>query len=415
MTHHDAMYDRRSFLARSVPGAVTLGLLGRDAFSGDPRNIQTKKLATNGSQSKVLTRTLGGTGIRLPIVSLGVMNADNPALLRRAFELGVRHFDTAAYYQGGRNEEMVGRVVREFGARDETIIATKVFVEHQRRKADWRTIKQFYLDTMDASLKRLQTEYVDVLYAHNLASIEEIDHRGVREALIEIKKSKKARFVGFSTHSNMAELIESATRSGFYDVVLATFNYSLHDDARLIKALGAAARAGVGIVAMKTQCQQAWYRSRLDTKTSAFYGGEVLHEALLKWVLQHDFVATAIPGCTTFNHIETDFAVASALEYTPDERRFLESRGVIRALSSVCRQCGQCRRTCPRMVDVPKLVRAHLYGLIYRNIDQMRLTLRDIERAQGLDACRGCHECRARCVSNVDVAQRIGELRRMCA
>jgi aryl-alcohol dehydrogenase-like predicted oxidoreductase len=415
MAHHDVNCGRRSFLARSVSGAVTLGLLGRGAFSEKQKDAPTKKTAKDDSTSGILTRTLGRTDLRLPIVSLGVMNADNPALLRRAYELGVRHFDTAAYYQNGRNEEMVGGVIRELGARDQTVIATKVFVEHQRRNADWRTLKQFYLDTMDASLKRLQTDHVEVLYAHNLSSVAEIENRGVCEALAEIKRAKKARFVGFSTHANMAEVIESATRTGFYDVVLSVFNYSLHDDARLIEALAAAARAGLGIVAMKTQCQQAWYRTRLDAKTGAFYDGEVLHGALLKWVLQHDFVATAIPGCTVFDHIETDFVVASALEYTPDERRFLESRGVKRALSSVCRQCGRCRRTCPRAVDVPALMRAHMYGAAYGNRDQMRLALRDIERGQGLDACRDCRECRARCVSNVDIARRIGELRQMCA
>ncbi len=52
-----------------------------------------------------------------PIVGMGVMNADNPELLRRAFDVGVRHFDTAAYYERGRNEERVGRVIEEVGGR----------------------------------------------------------------------------------------------------------------------------------------------------------------------------------------------------------------------------------------------------------------------------------------------------------
>ncbi|MBN2369609.1 MAG: aldo/keto reductase [Vicinamibacteria bacterium] len=415
MSHRDGNYDRRSFLARGVSGAVTFGLLGREAFSEKGEEKQVEKRAKDDSPSKILTRTLGRTGITLPIVNLGVMNADNPALVRRAFELGGRHFDTAAYYQNGRNEEMVGGVFRELGARDQVTIATKVFVEHQRRDADWKTLKRFYLDTMDASLRRLQTDHVDVLYAHNMSSVAEIENRGVCEALTEIKQSKKARFIGFSTHANMSEVIESATRSGFYDVILSVFNYSLHDDRRLIEALAAAARKGIGVVAMKTQCQQAWYRNHLGAKIDAFYEGEILHRALLKWVLQHEFVSTAIPGCTTLDQIETDFVVASALDYTPDERRFLESRGVKLALSSVCRQCGQCRQTCPRAADVPALVRAHMYGAAYGNMDQMRVTLNNIERGHGLEACADCTECSARCVSNVDVARNIGDLRRLCA
>jgi len=58
-------------------------------------------------------------------VSMGVMNADVPGILRRSYELGIRHFDTAAVYQNGRNEEMVGIVIKEMGIRDKVVISTK--------------------------------------------------------------------------------------------------------------------------------------------------------------------------------------------------------------------------------------------------------------------------------------------------
>src|SRR5208337_2691153 len=77
------------------------------------------------ASSPVLQRTLGKTGLTLPIVSMGVMNADVPGLLRRAYELGIRHFDTAAAYQQGRNEEMVGKVIKDLGVRDKVTITTK--------------------------------------------------------------------------------------------------------------------------------------------------------------------------------------------------------------------------------------------------------------------------------------------------
>jgi len=76
--------------------------------------------------AKPIYRALGRTGISLPIVSMGVMNADVPGLIPRSYELGIRHFDTAAFYQQGRNEEMVGRMIKEMGVRDKVIISTKV-------------------------------------------------------------------------------------------------------------------------------------------------------------------------------------------------------------------------------------------------------------------------------------------------
>ncbi|TFG80403.1 MAG: hypothetical protein E4H23_02755, partial [Chrysiogenales bacterium] len=97
-------FGRREFLIKSVGGAAAAGLLGK---SGLKLNAQETK------KTQPLIRTLGRTGIKIPVVSMGVMNADNPALVKRSFEMGIRHFDTAWGYQKGRNEEMVGSVLTE--------------------------------------------------------------------------------------------------------------------------------------------------------------------------------------------------------------------------------------------------------------------------------------------------------------
>jgi aryl-alcohol dehydrogenase-like predicted oxidoreductase len=414
MRHRDRELNRRSFLSRGITGAATIGLCGWKTATAD--SGPTKAPATNPMKTRTIMRTLGKTGLKAPIVSLGVMNADNPALLRRAYELGVRLFDTAAHYQRGRNEEMVGGVIRELGARDKVVIATKIWVRRNERQAPWKEIKQFYLDTFDASMKRLQVDAVDILYLHDAYTIEDLDHPGVREALAEIKASKRARHIGFSTHANMGALLEHAAQDDFYEVVATAFNYSLYDNARLIQALELAARKGIGLIAMKTQCQQGWYRRPDNTKENAFYDGEISHTALLKWVLRHEHIGTAIPGCTTFEQIETDFTVASNLEYTAEERAFLESRGVKLALATTCRQCDQCRTTCPRAADVATLLRAHMYGFAYGNQQAMGATIEPIETGHGLDACRECDECQARCVQKrVDIAGHIGQLRRYYA
>ena len=80
-------------------------------------------------------RTLGRTGLKVPIVSMGVMNADNPAVVQQSYEIGVRLFDTALSYQGGRNEEMVGSVIKRLGVRDKVIIQTKIPVPGSRSRS----------------------------------------------------------------------------------------------------------------------------------------------------------------------------------------------------------------------------------------------------------------------------------------
>src|SRR5512140_2312326 len=104
--------DRREFLVKTAQWAAGAGLL-----SGVTPPLLARPQASQG-EAKILTRTLGKTGISLPIVSMGVMNADVPGLVRRAYDVGMRHFDTAAVYQQGRNEEMLGRMIKEMGVRD---------------------------------------------------------------------------------------------------------------------------------------------------------------------------------------------------------------------------------------------------------------------------------------------------------
>jgi len=84
------------------------------------------------------------------------MNAEAPGLIRRAYEVGVRHFDTAHGYQGGHNEQMVGDVIKELGVRDKVTIATKV----RAGTVDG------YLTALETSLTRLQMDHVDILYCH---------------------------------------------------------------------------------------------------------------------------------------------------------------------------------------------------------------------------------------------------------
>jgi predicted aldo/keto reductase-like oxidoreductase len=175
-----------------------------------------------------------------------------------------------------------------------------------------------------------------------------------------------------------------------------------------------AAAAGIGLVAMKTQCRQAWSKES-GAAGPEYHEGAVWHAALLKWALRLEYVATAIPGYTTFQQLETDWPVAFNLDYTPEETKFLASPGVQLALGGVCRQCGGCVGSCPQGVDVPALVRAHMYAADYGNFMEMRRALDEIPEGHGLQACDGCSQCTASCVRGVQIARRLGELQAIFA
>jgi len=138
----------------------------------------------------------------------------------------------------------------------------------------------------------------------------------------------------------------------------------------------------------------------------------VSHPALLKWVLHHDFITTAVPGPQNFAELDEDFSVASNLDFSEEEKRFLRDPGVKSALKAVCRQCGACVLTCPRRVDVPSLIRAHMYAVSYVNREQALQTLSKIPRDRGLERCSSCA---ARCRFSVPIAARLSELGRRFA
>lgn len=415
MNKRDQKLTRREFIVRSVAGATAAGLWGKSAAWTRPDGL-SESAPIQEAEKGIIHRTLGRTGFRLPVVNMGVMNALNPELVKRSYEIGVRHFDTAAYYQRGLNEAMIGKAIQELGVRDKVVIGTKVFIPHdQRPRMSSAELKKFFLDTAEGCLKRLKTDVIDIFYVHNAQDKEYLNNPGIREALTMLKDQKKVSQTGFSVHSNMTELVRDAAESGFYDVIVVAFNYSMADDADLIKALEKAQAKGIGLIAMKTQCTQYWYREYVPREKLPYYEGAISHRAVLKWALRHDFITCAIPGYTTFEQMEEVFAVASDLEYTSEEQKFLEDRNVRLALQSCCRQCGSCLLTCPKGADIPTLMRAHMYATCYANSHQAWATLAEVPSQRGLDTCRSCTNCQARCTRRVPVEKRIQELKEFYA
>lgn len=387
-------WNRRDFIVKPIVWAGAASVIGKaESLLGNPLNET--------ASGTILQRTLGKTGITLPVVSMGVMNADIPGLLRRAYELGIRHFDTAAGYQQGRNEEMVGSVIKEMGVRDQVVISTK---QPSRNGPSSATdAKKRFIEGVESSLKRLQMDHVDILYHHAVDSISAARAEGPLEALQSLKKDGKTRFIGISTHQTV-EVLNEAIRLGGFDVALVMLNYTMVHDREILDTIERATKSGIGIVAMKTQAGGA---IRPDPKLPKQLP-PASQTALLKWVLNHEFVTTAIPGFSTYEHLEQDFSVARNLMYTFEEEKFLADKGFA-AKAEFCQQCGECKEDCAKNVDVPALMRAHMYAVQYRNMELARTTL--ASAAAGLNACATCESCPVVCRSTVPVARKIAELR----
>src|SRR5512147_581752 len=147
--------------------------------------------------------------------------------------------------------------------------------------------------SVERSLRRLGTDYVDVLVWHDLHRSEEVSDERLHEFMMKMKKEGKARYTGFSAHGNMASLLREAARSAYHDVALVSYNFTHSKDLR--DAVAQASKTGIGIVAMKTQAG-GYKKGKME--------GLSPHQAALKYVLNDQNVATAVPGVTTIEQIE---------------------------------------------------------------------------------------------------------------
>ncbi len=399
MSNNNNDYNRREFLTNAAYGLAGAGFIG---VSGNRVLKPLKK-------KEIIHKTLGRTGIKIPVVSMGVMLADNPEVVKRSYDIGVRFFDTALRYQGGNNEKMVGDVFSAMGNRKDVYIQTKVpFPGGGRRRGgspQYQTPearRDKFIEDFEGCLERLKTDYVDVLLIHS-ASVEQMNDQGVKEALTKLKNEKRAHYIGVSTHSRMADVLNNAAETGYYDVVLTSINFTMSDDTDLLNAIKNAATKGIGIVAMKTQATRG-RSNKVD--------GIVNHTAALKWVMNNQYVHTAIPGYTNFDQMNENFSVVTDLNYTNEEKEYLSSHNVKTALG-FCRGCTSCGSTCPQNVDIPTLMRVHMYASCYSDFRLARQTFDDIPVANSLDQCSSCSTCTAGCVNHVNIAENIEELKLM--
>lgn len=378
--------DRRSFLKTSALGAAGALLTATVPSQAEEKTAKPKQ---------VVRRTLGKTGLQLPVVSMGVMRADNPALVRAALAAGMVHLDTAHGYNEGKNEEMLGEVLKEY-PRESFVIASKV----QPESGEGKTAVQGWLAKVDMSLRRLHMDHVDILYLHAIKNREDALAPAMLEALQLARESGRARFVGVSTHKNEPEVIDAAIESGVYDVVLTAVNFKQDHYAEVKSAIGRAAGAGIGIVGMKTMAGGFFDKAKKRP---------VNCKAALKFVLQDENVCTTIPGITSFDQLAENASVNADLTMNEEEKAGLVSGRLEGGL--YCQGCEHCVPGCPKGLPIPDMMRAYMYTYGYRDLALAQSVFRSLEISG--NPCKGCSNCGAECVKGFDVAERIADVSRV--
>jgi aryl-alcohol dehydrogenase-like predicted oxidoreductase len=292
-------------------------------------------------------------------MSYGLPTGSNPWVLneeqsrpyiKRALEAGINFFDTANVYSNGTSEEYLGRALKDFAKRDEVVIATKVRFPMGQGPNDYGLSRKHILSSIDASLKRLGTDYIDLYQIHRWDYETPIEE--TMEALHDIVRAGKVRYIGGSAMFawQFAKAQYTADLHGWTRFVSMQNHYNLiyREEEREMIPFCQDQGVGVipfsplarGVLARKTT-QEETLRYQSDALAKTRYAQEdnlttvervsevaeargiPMAQAALAWMLSKPFVVAPIIGATKPHHLE-DAIAALSVHLTTDEITRLE-------------------------------------------------------------------------------------------
>lgn len=316
-------------------------------------------------------RPFGRSGIMVSTLSLGGMFdiLNNRLVLSKALEWGINYWDTAESYGGGRSEEGIGRwFARKPETRKDVFLVTKL---SPRRGVDGFTSR------LEESLKRLNTDYVDLLFVHAIRSTREMEDEMASwsEAM---KKAGKIRLFGFSTHSNMEDCLEGAAKLPWIDGIMFTYNYRLMHEARMKAAAEACYRAGIGLTAMKTQGGGSVKRdndSEIEMAGRFMQKGFTDYQAKLMAVWEDKRIASICSQMPNLTILGANAAAAVEQTRLSQSDRALLARYAEETCGDYCAGCGRlCSEVLPENVEVNDVMRCLMYFYSYQDSGLARST-----------------------------------------
>ena len=283
--------SRRFFLRLFSAGFFGLGMKTKISFGAKPSLPVSNKVK------------LGRTGIFVTPLAFGAARTQESGLLKAALDSGMNFIDTGRSYAAGQNEVMVGKTIKEI--RKQVVIQSKVKIPFKPGEKD--KIAEHLQKELEASLKALQTDFIDILLYHMATNEDLLFDKSVMNFFKSAKERGLIRAFGFSTHSNQVELIKANNRhGGFYDIVMVTINpYGafVHsnsggggswDQVALFTELREAKKNGVGVLAMKTCSGGPFAYNKADQPT---FPGAV------HWVIDQPEVDCAVVAMSNYKEI----------------------------------------------------------------------------------------------------------------
>ncbi len=383
MTLNEKRWSRRDFL--KTAGAIGMGSIispfVRPVHAGDEPMV-------------VPRRPFGKTGVEVSILSFGgIMNIESKQrLLKKALNWGVTYWDTARIYSWGRSEKGIGKYLSKYPEdRKKIFLVTK--------SGAW-TIKGMG-DDLNASLERMQTDYVDLYFKHGIDRITDLndDHKMWAE---KAKAAGKIRFFGFSTHRNMEDCLLGAAKLGWIDGIMMSYNFRLMHSDRMKQAVDACAEAGIGLTAMKAQ---GGGQVKTDTDTELRLAGRFLKkgftddQAKLKAIWENPNIASICYRMPNMTLLQSMAAAATDKTSLSTRDRELLQHYARETRTDFCAGCADiCESRINGRAPVSDVMRYLMYARAYGDLERARTHFRQIpqgvrDRMAGLDYSEAEQNC----------------------
>ena len=301
--------DRRNFL--KTVGATGLGSFFASAkATARPSQSDAEGKEQKAKLSQVPKRKLGKTKVKIPSLSLGTYQVDveNQILLRKTLQYGVNFWDTAYNYGGGNSELGIGKfLAKNPKVRKNLFLATKASGTRSPKEMEKR---------LATSLKRMNTDYIDLYFGLQQCSNPARLTDEVRKWAESAKKRGLIKFFGFTTHQNMAIVLAAAAKLPWIDAIMTSYNFYLAQDPKMQAAIDACYKAGIGLIAMKTQGMGQKIKTDEDKKLVNHFlqRGFTKAQAKIKVVLEDKRFSSACVGMKNVSIFNSN--VAAVLDKT---------------------------------------------------------------------------------------------------
>ncbi len=402
---------RREFLKRGALAGIGVGLL--------PLAEAAASTPPSGPPQVRRYSMLGRTGLKISDISFGGsrLHTGQEDIVLHAYDCGINYFDTAETYTDGESETTIGNALR--GKRDKIFLTSKVITSSDDRR-------DTMMRALEGSLRRLQTDHVDVYFNHAVNDVARLKNPEWLEFTAQARKQGKIRFVGMSGHAgHLIECLDYALDSNGIDVFLAAHNFG--QDPRffqrffggfdfvarqpdLPRVMAKAKQKDVGVVVMKTLMG-----ARLNDMRPYEQGGATFSQAAFRWVLSNSNVDALIVTMTSREVID-EYLGASGWRTTaagdlPLLRRYAQING-----ASYCRHaCNACESSCPNDVPIADVMRTRMYAKDYGDMRLARSEYAMLDR--NAQACLSCtaKTCAGACPHGVPIDTLTAPTHRMLA